>query len=106
MQRLSLFALSLLLAAQASANVVLYTDRYHPPVDDDLNVQVIFLDAPDTVQVRVLGELPTSRGSDNGWQGRFRRFVPSPDCKGYCATGAGEGGYPYRERAPECVKNY
>lgn len=33
MQRLSLFALSLLLAAQASASVVLYTDRHHPPVD-------------------------------------------------------------------------
>ncbi|HHL7698726.1 TPA: TIGR03757 family integrating conjugative element protein [Escherichia coli] len=52
----NLLILMLAVAAQAPAATVVYTDSHHPP----LNVasdQVVYLDAPDTVQRQVFGEL-------------------------------------------------
>ncbi|HBW3952578.1 TPA: TIGR03757 family integrating conjugative element protein, partial [Klebsiella pneumoniae] len=48
MQRLLIIIASLVLAGQACADVVLYTDRHHPPLDNDPQVTVVWLDAPDT----------------------------------------------------------
>lgn len=58
MQRLLLFAVLSGLALQASAATVLYTDRNHPPVSLIDDVEVIWLDAPDTVQQQAFGDLP------------------------------------------------
>lgn len=57
MQRLPLIMTSLVLAGQACADVVLYTDRHHPPIDNDPPVTVVWLDAPDTVQQQIFGNL-------------------------------------------------
>ncbi|HCB3750585.1 TPA: TIGR03757 family integrating conjugative element protein [Escherichia coli] len=54
----SKFLLSLLaVAAQAPAATVVYTDSHHPPLNAASN-QVVYLDAPDTVQRQLFGELP------------------------------------------------
>ncbi|HCL5072184.1 TPA: TIGR03757 family integrating conjugative element protein [Salmonella enterica] len=54
----SKFLVSLLaVAAQAPAATVVYTDNYHPPLNA-ASSQVIYLDAPDTVQRQLFGELP------------------------------------------------
>ncbi|EAP0437082.1 TPA: TIGR03757 family integrating conjugative element protein, partial [Salmonella enterica subsp. salamae serovar 42:r:-] len=56
--RSSKFLIPLLtVAVQAPAATVIYTDSHHPP----LNVasdQVVYLDAPDTVQRQLFGGLP------------------------------------------------
>lgn len=57
MPRLPLFIASLALAGQACADVVLYTDRHHPPLDNDPQISVVWLDAPDTVQQQIFGNL-------------------------------------------------
>lgn len=57
MQRLPLIIASLVLAGQACADVVLYTDCHHPPLDNDPQVTVVWLDAPDTVQQQIFGNL-------------------------------------------------
>ena len=46
-----------MLAGQACADVVLYTDRHHPPLDNDPQVTVVWLDAPDTAQQQIFGNL-------------------------------------------------
>lgn len=54
----SKFLISLLaVAVQASAATVVYTDTHHPPLNAASN-QVVYLDAPDTVQRQLFGELP------------------------------------------------
>lgn len=56
--RPSKFLLSLLVVAvQAPAATVLYTDSHHPP-SNAVSAQVVYLDAPDTVQRQIFGELP------------------------------------------------
>lgn len=55
---LSKFLIPLLtIATQASAATVVYTDSYHPPSNVTSGL-VVYLDAPDTVQRRLFGELP------------------------------------------------
>ncbi|HEB4093395.1 TPA: TIGR03757 family integrating conjugative element protein [Enterobacter cloacae] len=54
----SKFMLSLLtVAVQAPAATVVYTDSHHPPLNAASD-QVVYLDAPDTVQRQLFGELP------------------------------------------------
>ena len=54
----SKFMLSLLtVAVQAPAAITVYTDSHHPPLNAASD-QVVYLDAPDTVQHRIFGELP------------------------------------------------
>ncbi|EBG5295265.1 TIGR03757 family integrating conjugative element protein [Salmonella enterica subsp. enterica] len=57
--RLSKLLIPLLaVAAQASAATVVYTDVHHPPLNTDSS-QVVYLDAPDTLQRQLFGELPS-----------------------------------------------
>ena len=49
--------LLLTVAAQAPAATIVYTDSHHPPLNAASN-QVVYLDAPDTVQRQLFGELP------------------------------------------------
>ncbi|ECG1420350.1 TPA_asm: TIGR03757 family integrating conjugative element protein [Salmonella enterica subsp. salamae serovar 58:d:z6] len=49
--------LLLAVAVQASAASVVYTDSHHPP-SNITSGQVVYLDAPDTVQRQLFGELP------------------------------------------------
>ncbi|EAW1960717.1 TIGR03757 family integrating conjugative element protein [Salmonella enterica subsp. enterica] len=44
-------------AVQAPAATVVYTDSHHPPLNA-ASAQVVYLDAPDTVQYQIFGELP------------------------------------------------
>lgn len=54
----SKFLISLLaVAVQAPAATVVYTDSHHPPSNTASN-QVVYLDAPDTVQRQLFGDLP------------------------------------------------
>lgn len=54
----SKFLLSLLaVAVQAPAATVVYTDSRHPPANAASD-QVVYLDAPDTVQQQLFGDLP------------------------------------------------
>lgn len=54
----SKFMLSLLtVAVQAPAAITVYTDSHHPPLNAASD-QVVYLDAPDTVQRQLFGELP------------------------------------------------
>lgn len=56
--RPSKFLISLLaVAVQAPAATIVYTDSHHPPSNTDSD-QVVYLDAPDTVQHQIFGELP------------------------------------------------
>jgi len=56
---LSKFLLPLLaVAVQTPAATVVYTDSHHPPLNAASD-QVVYLDAPDTVQHQLFGELPT-----------------------------------------------
>ncbi|EFF1836372.1 TIGR03757 family integrating conjugative element protein [Escherichia coli O169:H41] len=56
--KLSKFLIPLLaVAAQAPAATVVYTDSHHPPLNAASD-QVVYLDAPDTVQRQLFGELP------------------------------------------------
>ncbi|ECG1480677.1 TIGR03757 family integrating conjugative element protein [Salmonella enterica subsp. enterica] len=48
----------LVVAVQAPAATVVYTDSHHPPLNATSR-QVVYLDAPDTVQRQLFGELPT-----------------------------------------------
>ncbi|QCT87986.1 TIGR03757 family integrating conjugative element protein [Escherichia sp. E4742] len=52
--------LLLAVAAQAPAATVVYTDSHHPPLNtvNTASDQVVYLDAPDTVQRQLFGELP------------------------------------------------
>ncbi|HCD7254619.1 TPA: TIGR03757 family integrating conjugative element protein [Citrobacter farmeri] len=53
------FLISLLaVAAQVPAATTIYTDSHHPPLNAT-NHQVVYLDAPDTVQRQLFGELPS-----------------------------------------------
>lgn len=55
---LSKFLIPLLtVAVQAPAATVVYTDSHHPPLNAASN-PVAYLDAPDTVQRQLFGELP------------------------------------------------
>ncbi|EHS5456255.1 TIGR03757 family integrating conjugative element protein [Salmonella enterica subsp. enterica serovar Corvallis] len=47
----------LAVAVQAPAATVVYTDNHHPPLNAT-NDHVVFLDAPDTIQRQLFGELP------------------------------------------------
>ncbi|HCI4281137.1 TPA: TIGR03757 family integrating conjugative element protein [Klebsiella variicola subsp. variicola] len=47
----------LTVAAQAPAATVVYTDSHNPPLNA-ASIQVLYLDAPDTVQRQLFGELP------------------------------------------------
>ncbi|EPJ5863467.1 TIGR03757 family integrating conjugative element protein [Raoultella ornithinolytica] len=54
----SKFLLSLLVVAvQAPAATTVYTDSHHPP-SNAASSQVVYLDAPDTIQRQLFGELP------------------------------------------------
>lgn len=54
----SKFLISLLaVAVQTPAATVVYTDSHYPPLNASSG-QVIYLDAPDTVQRQLFGELP------------------------------------------------
>lgn len=56
--RTSKFLISLLaVAVQTPAATVVYTDSHHPPLNAS-SEQVVYLDAPDTVQRQLFGELP------------------------------------------------
>ena len=56
--RPSKFLLPLLaFAVQTPAAAVVYTDSYHTP-SNAASDQVVYLDAPDTVQRQLFGELP------------------------------------------------
>ncbi|EGZ3995524.1 TIGR03757 family integrating conjugative element protein [Salmonella enterica subsp. enterica serovar Wichita] len=56
--KLSKFLILLLaVAVQAPAATVVYTDSHHPPLNA-ASSQVVYLDAPDTVQRQLFGELP------------------------------------------------
>ena len=56
--RPSKFLIPLLaVAVQAPAATVVYTDSHHPPLNVT-NDQVVYQDAPDTVQRQLFGELP------------------------------------------------
>ena len=56
--RPSKFLIPLLaVAVQAPAETVVYTDSHHPPLNA-ASGQVVYLDAPDTIQRQVFGELP------------------------------------------------
>ena len=48
----------LAVAVQAPAATVVYTDSHHPP-SNVASGQVVYLDAPHTVQRQLFGELPT-----------------------------------------------
>ncbi|EIB7847428.1 TPA: TIGR03757 family integrating conjugative element protein [Salmonella enterica subsp. enterica serovar Bron] len=48
----------LAVAVQAPAATVVYTDSHHPP-SNAASSQVVYLDAPDTVQRQLFGELPS-----------------------------------------------
>lgn len=57
--RPSKFLISLLaVAVQAPAATIVYTDSHHPPLNAASD-QMIYLDAPDTVQRQLFGELPS-----------------------------------------------
>ena len=47
----------LAVAVQAEAATIVYTDSHHPPLNAASN-QVVYLDAPDTVQHQIFGDLP------------------------------------------------
>ncbi|ELX2369124.1 TIGR03757 family integrating conjugative element protein [Salmonella enterica] len=47
----------LAVAVQAPAATVVYTDSHHPPLNT-ASGQVVYLDAPDTIQHQIFGELP------------------------------------------------
>ncbi|EBR8476696.1 TIGR03757 family integrating conjugative element protein [Salmonella enterica] len=47
----------LAVAVQAPAATVVYTDNHHPPLNAT-NDHVVYLDAPDTIQRQLFGELP------------------------------------------------
>ncbi len=49
--------LLLTVAVQAPAATVIYTDNHQPP-SNATHSQVVYLDAPDTVQRQLFGELP------------------------------------------------
>lgn len=54
----SKFLISLLaVAVQAPAATTVYTDSHHPPLNA-ANSLVVYLDAPDTIQHQIFGELP------------------------------------------------
>jgi len=44
-------------AMSAQATTVVYTDSQHPTADPDTGYQVIYLDAPETIQREIFGEL-------------------------------------------------
>ncbi|MEC5119545.1 TIGR03757 family integrating conjugative element protein [Klebsiella pneumoniae] len=86
MQRLLIIIASLVLAGQACADVVLYTDRHHPPLDNDPQVTVVWLDAPDTAlepdkaerQAKVLPQSPNWARQQarivDAWQGVLKAW--------------------------------
>ncbi|EDF9717392.1 TIGR03757 family integrating conjugative element protein [Salmonella enterica subsp. enterica] len=47
----------LAVAVQAPAATIVYTDSHHPPLNA-ASSQVVYLDAPDTIQRQLFGELP------------------------------------------------
>ncbi len=49
--------LLLTFTVQAPAATTVYTDSHHPP-SNAASAQVVYLDAPDTVQHQIFGELP------------------------------------------------
>lgn len=65
----------LTVAVQASAATVVYTDSHHPPskITSD---QVVYLDAPDTVQHQIFGELPADPAQA---EQTAKAIIQSPD---------------------------
>lgn len=52
--------LPLLMPASVFAGTVLYTDTYHPPMNTDASVSVIYLDGPEQLQAQLFGELSSN----------------------------------------------
>ncbi|PLR35034.1 TIGR03757 family integrating conjugative element protein [Chimaeribacter californicus] len=46
-------------AIPVSATTVVYTDSHHPPLNLSAGHQVVYLDAPQTAQRQIFGELPS-----------------------------------------------
>ncbi|EEC1173246.1 TIGR03757 family integrating conjugative element protein [Salmonella enterica subsp. houtenae serovar 44:z36,[z38]:-] len=69
--------LILLLAftVQVPAATVVYTDNHHPPLNA-ASAQVVYLDAPDTVQHQIFGELPVDPAQA---EQTAKTIIQSPD---------------------------
>lgn len=74
--RSSKFLISLLaVAVQAPAATTVYTDSHHPP-SNAASAQVVYLDAPDTVQHQIFGELPADPAQA---EQTAKAIIQSPD---------------------------
>lgn len=74
----SKFLLSLLaVTVQTPAATIVYTDSHHPP-SSAASDQVIYLDAPDTVQRHLFGELPVDPAQA---EQTAKAIIQSPDWK-------------------------
>ncbi|WP_142418289.1 TIGR03757 family integrating conjugative element protein [Citrobacter braakii] len=72
----SKFLISLLaVAVQAPAATIVYTDSHHPPLNA-ASGQVVYLDAPDTVQHQIFGELPVDPAQA---EQTAKAIIQSPD---------------------------
>lgn len=72
----SKFLISLLpVAVQVPAATVVYTDSHHPPSNAASN-QVVYLDAPDSIQHQIFGELPNDPAQA---EQAAKAIIQSPD---------------------------
>lgn len=65
----------LTVSVQALAATVVYTDNHHPPLNAS-SAQVVYLDAPDTVQHQIFGELPADPAQA---EQTAKAIIQSPD---------------------------
>ncbi|EJK0526215.1 TIGR03757 family integrating conjugative element protein [Salmonella enterica] len=65
----------LVVAVQAPAATTVYTDSHHPPLNA-ASAQVVYLDAPDTVQHQIFGELPADPAQA---EQTAKAIIQSPD---------------------------
>lgn len=74
--------------------MVLYTDRHHPPLDNDPQVTVVWLDAPDTAQQQIFGNLalePDKAGSQAKVLPQSPNWARQPGADRRCLAGRTEG---------------
>ncbi|EIZ0835676.1 TIGR03757 family integrating conjugative element protein [Escherichia coli] len=64
------------LPTAVSADITLYTDSQHPPVNPPSDVRVILLDGPEQLQARFFGALPADAGEA---EERVRARMQSPE---------------------------
>lgn len=60
MKRLTLFLPALCLSAGACAGTVIYTDSSHPVTSPAPDIPVVYLDAPERMQIDMFGTLPAN----------------------------------------------